>query len=67
MDYDTWLSTDPADALEAEIERRIGELEAAESRAESAREDRAEAKITQRQQGAFSVKRCGKLDREGER
>ena len=44
MDYDTWLSTDPADALEAEIERRIGELEAAESRAESARDDRAAPK-----------------------
>ena len=29
MDYDTWLSTDPAEALEAEIERRVGELEAA--------------------------------------
>ena len=44
MDYDTWLSTDPAEALEAEIERRVGELEAAESRAESARDDRAAPK-----------------------
>lgn len=39
-DYDNWLATDPADALEAEREQRIARLEAEEYRAEADREER---------------------------
>jgi len=38
-DYDTWLATDPADAIQAERDRRMQQLEAAEYWAEADREE----------------------------
>lgn len=39
-DYDTWVTTDPADAIQAERDRRMQQLEAAECWGEADREER---------------------------